>query len=56
MPLCAGMHNARWKHGKSLDERREFRRFFLRKVLDKKQNTRVITIYRISNAALAGHM
>ena len=37
MPLCAGMHNARWKQGKSLDERREFRRFFLGKVLDKKQ-------------------
>lgn len=40
MPLCAGMHNARWKQGKSLDERREFRRFFLGKVLDKKQNGR----------------
>lgn len=36
MPLCAGMHNARWKQGKSLDERREFQRFFLGKVLDKK--------------------
>ena len=36
MPLCAGMHNARWKQGKSLDKRREFRRFFLGKVLDKK--------------------
>ena len=40
MPLCAGMHNARWKQGKSLDERREFRRFFLGKVLDKKQSYR----------------
>lgn len=37
MPLCPGMHNARWKQGKSLDERREFRRFFRGKVLDKKQ-------------------
>lgn len=38
MPSCAGMHNARWKQGKSLAERREFRRFFQGKVLDKKQN------------------
>ena len=44
MPSCAGMHNARWKQGKSLAERREFRRFFQGKVLDKKQRSSFTTI------------
>ena len=51
MPSCAGMHNARWKQGKSLAERREFRRFFQGKVLDKKQLE--ITRYVLSTVYFA---
>lgn len=43
MHSCAGMpESARRKQGNSLDENREFRRFFQGKVLDKKQIPSII--------------
>ena len=53
MPSCAGMHNARWKQGKSLAERREFRRFFQGKVLDKKHTYITLLTSGRLNAYLA---
>ena len=50
MPSCAGMHNARWKQGKSLAERREFRRFFQGKVLDKKHMSKLLPYETIVKA------